>query len=60
MDLVSSDPSEMGRAYRRVGMDLRPAPLQEAAGGPMSRAGGYRRGAKRWAEGEVGARFGGA
>jgi hypothetical protein len=35
MDLVSSDPSETGRAYRRVGMDLRlrPAPLQVAAGG---------------------------
>jgi hypothetical protein len=58
MDLVSSDPGETGRAYRRVGMDLRPAPLQEAAGGwtdePRRAAtGGERRG-------RSGARFGGA
>jgi hypothetical protein len=33
MDLASSDPSETGRAYRRVRMDLRPGLLQVAAGG---------------------------
>ena len=50
LDLASRDlRRETGRAYRRVGMELRPAPLKEDAAGERGRRvpGGYGRGA-RW------------